>query len=322
VDSTIDGSVQFDSEVNLETIANKLIQTLFTDEIFDSGIYFENKAVAAKFFASLPRKREPLLVVIEDGIPIYGDTESVSESLGETYFSTLEKLAIKRQLLLTTNANSDVVFTRGAGTPSKLILINKKGSPNNNIQEVTFTQDASQRFFIYSCSSQPTKGGLVTIAEVPTDQLYVQNGRTIDNRIRRVSRKFYFVPENSSDAQQCENRANWERNVRDSRSMKYQALTQGHSYNGEAWAANKLVSVEDEFAGIKSNLLIDRVIYRQTLKGSQTLISALPPNAFTFPRKKISASDNLGDEFLGIPLHVAPFGDFSEKDLEKIFPSL
>lgn len=303
VDSTIDGTVGV-IEGDMIDITRELIKNLFTDPLLTPGNQF------------IPTAERIPEIILERNVSDFGKHESLSEEIGTTYFEVLEKLAIRRQFFLNTDANSNIVFANGAGFSSKLVIRNMKNSRSNNIIEATFIQDRSKMFYLYSFNSQPVRGGYKEIAEFPPDQLFTQNGRVIDRRVDRFSRKLYLASESPSDQKQCEDRAKWEATVRASRSMKYKVTVQGHSYNNEVWTINKLASVRDEFADLDASLLINDVKYTQSAKGgSRTSISMLPPNALTFPEKPIAKSDVLGDKFLKPDrlLNIPPEW-FTEKD--------
>jgi prophage tail gpP-like protein len=276
VDSTVDGGVQFDSQVNLRTVAESLINNLFIDLSLPEGL----QGVAAP--------EQLIKVVVESDITDFLTNENLSEDLGTTYFEVLEKFSRKRQVLMTTNGNGDLVFTRGKGSGStNLILQNKVNNPNNNIESASYIRDHSKLFNTYSCDSQPSRGGFGLLEVAPPGSLVDSERKVIDDIIR-PSRKLFFIAENASDGDQSGERAKWEGVTRRSRATVYNATVSGHSYNNEVWFINKPVSVVDDLVKVNGKMLLTNVTFKQDLtNGSTTKLQSFLKEAFVIPAKSL-----------------------------------
>ncbi len=285
VDSTIDGGINYDSQINLATIAESLIDNLFADPLVPGGL------------EGVTRPQIKIGVVVEDAINDFLLSEGLGAEVGQTYFEVLEKFARKRQTILTTNEKGEVVFARGHGGQSTpLRLQNKIGDMTNNVKDALSSEDRSKMFNLYSVNSQPSRGGFWNIADLSQDDLFNTEGRTIDQRIR-VSRKFFMVAERD----QCDDRAEWEAIIRRSQSLKYSATVEGHSYKKETWFPNKSVGVIDELCGHNGRMLIDKVSLTQSVsKGSESKLTCVPPNAYNFLEKDIAGE--LAKDYSDIPL--------------------
>jgi prophage tail gpP-like protein len=289
VDSTIDGGVHYDAQINLATIAESLIDNLFADPLTPAEI------------ESATRPEIKIGVVVEDSINDFLLSEGLGAEVGQTYFEVLEKFARKRQTILTTNERGEVVFARGHGDQSTpLRLQNKIGDATNNVKSAMSSEDRSKMFNLYSINSQPSRGGFWQIDELSEDDLFNTEGRTIDRTIR-VSRKFFMVAENGSYRDQCDDRAQWEAVIKRSQSLKYSATVEGHSYKGETWFPNKSVGVVDEFAGHNGRMLVDKVSLTQSVSGGSTSnIVCVSANSYNFLEKDIAGE--LAKDYADIPL--------------------
>lgn len=277
VDSTIGNDIQFSGEVNLRTVAEKLVSSL------------------TQISLPLVPGEQPLSIeiVIEDSVTDFLANEELNEEIGQTYFQILEKFARKRQVLLTDNGSGDIVFTKGHGQrrgTAKFGLQNVAGGLNNNIKSAIRFDDDSARFNLYDANSQPIAGIIKRIETITPNGLVAGEGKVIDSGIRS-SRKFIFVTENPSDSFESQSRAFWEANVRRARSFAYTATVSGHSLTKggvtSVWASNNSVTVRDEKARIPgeitgtSNLLINMVTYSQNnTTGSQSVITCVPDFAY------------------------------------------
>lgn len=277
VDSTIGNDVQFSGQVNLKTVAEKLVSSL------------------TQISLPLTPGEQPLSikVIVDDSINDFLANEELNEEIGQSYFGVLEKFSRKRQTLLTDNGTGDIVFTKGHGQgrgSAKFGLQNVVGGRNNNIKSATRSCDDSARFNLYDANSQPIAGIIKRIDTIRPNNLVTGEGKVIDPGMRS-SRKFVFVAENPSDSSESQDRAFWEANVRQARSFVYTATVSGHSLqrgrSSFVWEPNNSVQVRDEKARIPgtstgtSNLLITMVSYSQNnTTGSQSVITCVPDFAY------------------------------------------
>jgi prophage tail gpP-like protein len=297
IDSTIDHRVQFRGKVSLQTVANTLVKYLLEQPLPPEETS-ENPAPG--FINSI----DPLAfkAVVDEGVEDYLDDEDLEEELGQTYFEVLEKFARKRQLMVTTNGNGDLVFTRGKGrkgaTPFKIIH-RRSNSENNNVKTMDAAYDISMRYNIYDANSQPAKGYIRKITDITPENLIIGDGRVIDPAIQ-VSRKMFFVPENSSNDFECQNRSIWEAIHALSQFLRYEVTLQGHAYGENVWDSNIGVDVIDDFANIDGRLLVSSVNFSESVSGGEiTRLVCRIPGAYTFPEK--SLSEFLKEQFKNLP---------------------
>jgi len=220
-------------------------------------------------------------VVVDVALDAFGDGEIESFAPGEAIFEVLEKLARKRQVLITTDKDGNIVYTRGSGGYSNAELINNPDR-KGNIKSATFRKDNSKRFNKYFIQAQQNVSGLQFLATTTAAEVVDQKSQVaIDDDIRDT-RKIVVNAESASDKNQTTQRAIWEANIRRSRSISYRAVVQGHSHDSGIWETNKLINVDDVFAGINDQLLINSISFRYNLtEGSTTTITCVVQDAYT-----------------------------------------
>ena len=286
IDSSLD-ELNFTAPISLVTVAEKIIDNVFEQEIIPLLLIEKLKVI----------NEVPDLKDFEKG-------ELIAVDAGQNAFDLIEQYCRKRQVLITTNFDGDVVLTRNVENDTGLKLINKIGSPENNIKRAFMSSDISRRFNLYRVRSQTNMSafnlsGGSTTAEIASNI----NGQVNDNTIRQ-SRKIVFVSENAEDDTNALQRATWESNIRRTEGFSYEAAVFGHTNdNDEPWSVNELIRVTDEFADIDALLLIERVdMSFDKEKGSQTDLTMVVQDAYKVQLNEPSnqkKTSSLGDLFSG-----------------------
>ena len=238
-------------------------------------------------------------------IPVFPVTELESPATGTTVFAFIERFCRKRQVLVTTNGAGDIVIARGENQQERFTLLNTFATPStNNILTGSVTFDASKRFrkYVVHSGGNPAGGGLILgpeddvaavnkvvtasvgEAEDPGDETIVP--------VVRTSRQMHIVSETASTNDICILRATWQANINRVKSFKYKVTVQGftNELTGNVWEPNFQVKVNDVFANVKGQFLIESVAYRvSTTKGSTTELTLVIPDAY-----KVIAEEPLG----------------------------
>lgn len=207
--------------------------------------------------------------------------EDIDAKAGQTAFEFLEQYARKRQVLLTTSAAGDIVITRNTGTRSGITLTSEvPDAGKNNILSAFLNLNNTERFQRYEVrSSGNAVGAALTVfdANAAADVF----GQATDDDIR-AGRVMTFVAANSTDTEGCTKRADWEGNIRRTRSQEYTCVVQGHEQSpGTPWEFNQIVTVSDDFADVEGELLIDRVEMTYSVqRGSRTSLRCVPTDAY------------------------------------------
>lgn len=270
IDSTLGRGVEFNTSITLKEAIEKVLSLA---EINGIDVIDQVKDIAP-----------------------FDKSEALSAEVGTTVFDLIEKYCRKRQVLITSNGDGDIVLTRSGLEQERFTLLNTfVSSDRNNILSGSVSFDVTGRFFRYFVQSS---GNASVETEPPlsdkelTDAFStaIDEGDKDVGRIR-TSRLSYMVAESSSTTGQCGPRAIWQANINRARSFKYEAIVQGftNELTGNVWEPNFLVKVDDVFAGLSGQYLIESVSYNTTLDaGSTTTLSMVTPDAY-----KLIASEPL-----------------------------
>lgn len=189
---------------------------------------------------------------------------------GKPIFDFLEKYARKRNVLLTSDSDGNIVITQSTQALSGAIVQNIIGSNRNNILAGNITYDTTGRFNTYKFASSLNPTALNLAGAIDLAAVVDQSGGITDAEVRKT-RQLILIAETPFSDGQCETRARWEANIRRARSATYSATVQGYeNQNGELWEVNTLVSVKDDFAGINDQMLLDSVTFNISLDGGST----------------------------------------------------
>lgn len=200
---------------------------------------------------------------------------------GDNAWQFIQDKARQRQVLLTSNAQGDIVITRAEPTvlPNG-VLQNTLNAGDNNILKGRVLYDDTNRFNFYVLTSQL---GLVPVARsgvADNSKIVDQVGSARDTEIRR-GRQLVLVAEGPFPIITNNDRSLWEANIRKARGTVYTVTVQGFRIGGTLWAINNLVDVNDVFAGISGQMLINAVTFNLSVAGgSTTELSLVEKNSY------------------------------------------
>ena len=201
---------------------------------------------------------------------------------GQNAFSFLEQYSRKRQVLLSSNGDGNIVITKSSGEFVNSPLRHKIGSDENNIISGSVSYDTTGRYNLYKFTSALNPIALNFAGVVPISDVVDQKGQINDSGVR-AGRQLILISEEAFSDSQNESRARWEANIRKSRGRVYSVVVDGfRGLAGSLWGTNTVVSVVDEFSGIDANMLINSVTFADNLdSGGTTTIGLVDRNAYT-----------------------------------------
>lgn len=218
---------------------------------------------------------------------------------GQNAFEFIEKLARKRQVLLTSDADGNVVIDSGSGVEVGASLQHLIGDDTNNVSSYSVSYDSTGRFNVYKSVSQMNviPINLAGIVGVNTIISQGSDRAEVDSAIR-VGRQHVLVSESMSSGSEDQRRAKWEKKIRAARGKVYAAVVSGYrNQTGNLWAINEIVTVEDEFADISAKMLVNSVTFVLGKDGgSTTSLSLIERNAYSIALEE-PVADEVGEEF-------------------------
>lgn len=200
---------------------------------------------------------------------------------GDGAWDFIQEKARQRQVLLTSNADGNIVITRSEPTVlTNGVLQNTLNATDNNVLRSNVVYDDTGRYNFYVLTSQL---GLIPVSRsgaADNGLIVDQVGSTRDDNIRR-GRQLVLIAEGPFPIITNNERALWEANIRKARGTVYSATVQGHRIGGTLWAVNNLVSVTDVFAGVSGEMLINSITFNESVnEGTTTDLSLVEKNSY------------------------------------------
>ncbi len=253
IDSTITGNIDFKAPISLQRVIQNIVSNLGI-----SGIKVINTA---------------------GRIALFEENDLIAADVGENAFSLIEMYCRKRQVLFTTNGDGNIVLARAGNSQLSGSLLSVRGGDQNNILSANSNYDFSNRFNKYVVRSQPNP----SIGNVPG--LFDSISSSVTDSSVRSGRVLEIQAETSSTTESAKARVEWESNIRRARSLVYSCTVPSlftTAQKTEIYEPNRLIFVEDEFAGIRAIMLIQSVEYSVSdREGTQVVLSLVPKDAYT-----------------------------------------
>lgn len=219
----------------------------------------------------------------------------LSPEIGQNAFEFIEKLARKRQVLLTCNGEGNIVITQSSSDSAPIGLQNIIDGNENNIESASVSYDSTERFGKYVSKSQLNLTALNVSGKASSKDIVNQKSSDVIDEQVRQSRQFVIQAESASSDQQNQKRAQWEANIRKTRSIVYSTVFNGFGVNGKIWMPNQLTSIKDEFAGINAEMLLNSVIFSQDGYSANTSLAFVEKDAYTLKLNEPIKGNVLGE---------------------------
>ncbi len=212
--------------------------------------------------------------------PLFRGVDIVAPEAGANAWEFLDKLARKRQVLLNSNVDGDLVIRSRYPQYIEASVLHRVADNTNNVLKYATSNDSTGRFNFYVSTSQTN---LVAIASGGTsvNELVDLKGTARDTAIR-VGRQ-RVLAESSYASSENADRAKWEANVRSARGQVYSATVHGYrNQTGALWLPNTLVYVSDEYADIDRLMLVNSVAFGLSADdGRTTNLGLIEKDAYT-----------------------------------------
>lgn len=245
---------------------------------FRGGILLEGIVGAVLSFLGIDSK--VINNVGEGQINQFTKEEIETADVGENAFKFIEKYARKRGVLLSTDGDANIVLSRSSGEEINGTIVNKINNNANNVKSASVVYRFAERFNKYIVRGQ---GNPVALSQnnLTTEKVEGNEGTAIDEDIRET-RILEFQPETSSSAPSSQIRADWESNIRRSRSFVYKCvLTDIFIGNNELLVPNKLIRVIDDMCDIDAIMLIKSVNFTFSNSGTNVILELVQKDSYT-----------------------------------------
>lgn len=216
--------------------------------------------------------------------PFSATEDIASAEPGENAFAFIEKYSRKRQVLLTSDADGNIVITTNTGQRAAGAVQHVIGAEDNNVLRSSFSFDTTGRFNAYKVASGLNPVALNQAGDSDLASLVNQGGGVFDSAIR-AGRQLILISETPFSDSNCTERAKWEADVRKARGLAYTAAVPGFRVgvdSGALWQINRIYQIVDDFVGKIEPMLCNNVTFTFSLEGgSETALGFVGQKAYT-----------------------------------------
>jgi len=234
--------------------------------------------------------------------PFNAAEDIISPEVGDSAYDFVRKYAAKRQAMLTSDGDGNIVITQSSPADSGEALQRLVSSESNNILSQTFDIDSDKRFNKYISRGQLDTRAVNLGGDTGIDSIEDQGGEFVDSEVR-AGRQRVDVESEGYSGEQLKNRAKWSSQIAKARALRFSCVAKGHSSpSGEVWQENTLVQINSEVADINRKMLINTVTFSEG-EGQPTVTSFefVEKDVYTIDEKTLSQKPvgKQGDIFLG-----------------------
>lgn len=218
---------------------------------------------------------------------------------GDNAFQFIEKYTRKRQVLLTSNGDGNIVIAANSGQSAEGAVQHVIGAEDNNVMSSSFSYDTTGRFNAYKFSSGLNPVALNLAGDTDLASLVNQGAGVFDNDIR-AGRQLIIISESPFSDGNCEDRAKWEADIRRARGLVYSATVPGFRVagtEGALWQINRIYQIVDDFVGKIEPMLCNSVTFTFDVgTGRNTTLGFVGEKAYTLflePDPLVEVADNV-----------------------------
>lgn len=267
------------------------------NEISDLRAPITLKEIIEKVIANLGADIKVIEEVSTD--PFDAAQDVAAPEPGDNAFDFIEKYSRKRQVLLTSNGDGNIVITAGSSESARGSIQHIIGAEDNNVLASSFSFDTTGRFNVYKFASQLNPFALNAAGDIGLDSVAAQSGGITDPDIR-IGRQLILIAEAPNSDDQNEARSKWEANIRKARGLAYAVTVPGYNVdrtdlNSKLWQINKLYQIVDDYLGKSEPMLCNSVTFTLDINGAElTSLSFVDQKAYSLELAKPQTNKTAG----------------------------
>lgn len=199
--------------------------------------------------------------------------------------------ARKRQALLTSDGDANIVITQSSPIDSGAALQRIQGANDNNILTQSWAINASLRFNKYVRRGQLDPRALNLAGDTSAETVENQSGIAEDSEVR-VGRQNIVVESESYSSGQLQDRAKWAKQLAQAKATRFNCTVVGHTLPGattDLWTINTLVQINSDVADISRKMLINTATFSEGEgRPTVTALEFVERNVYTIDDKILS----------------------------------
>lgn len=226
--------------------------------------------------------------------PFNAAEDIIAPRVGMKALEFIAGYAFKRQALLSSNGDGNVLITQSSPQDSGAVLQRLTGANDNNILSQNWSLNGSAQYNKYVHRGQLAPQATNLAASFDIKKIENQSGEAVDETIR-LGRQKVIVETNSYSSAQLKNRALWAKQLAAAKANTFSCVTNGHQKPlGGVWAVNTLVQINSDVADITRKMLLETITFSEG-EGQPTTSSLgfVEKNVYTI-NEKILAQRPIG----------------------------
>lgn len=208
--------------------------------------------------------------------------------VGQNALDFVRLYAMKRQALLSSDGNGNIVITESLATESGETLTSVQND-NNDIISQSWHVSGRERFNTYINRGQLDPIALNFTPSPDIAGVESQSGGVSDLEVRAGRQKVKVESKGYSNAQLVD-RAKWSKQIAKARAFEFNCIVKGHSKkSGGVWDVNELVFINSLAADITQSMLINAVTFNESSgQATTTSLEFVEKDVYTINEKLLS----------------------------------
>lgn len=242
-------------------------------------------------------------LAVEDDLspaPFNAAEDIIAPKVGQSAFELIAGYAAKRQALLSSTREGNILITQSSPTDSGAVVQRLQGADDNNILIQDWTINASRLHNKYIRRGQIDLLALNLAGFFGSETVENQGAEAINPDVRE-GRQSVVVELNSYSSAQLRDRAKWASQLAKAKATRFNCTVRGHQMpQGGVWRINTLVQVNSDVANISRKMLTNTITFTQGEgQPTVTVLGFVERNVYTINEKVLAQqpAGSLNDAF-------------------------
>jgi prophage tail gpP-like protein len=226
------------------------------------------------------------VVDLVDSDPFNEAEDILAPKVGQKALEFVAVYAAKRQSLLSSNGEGNLVITQSQPTDSGAVVQRLSDADDNNILSQKWQVNGSQLFNKYIDRGQLDPKAFNFSGSFSSSAVSNQEGGVVDGAVRE-GRQWVKVRSKSYSSEQLKNLSKWSKQLAAAKATRFTCVVRGHQMpQGGLWVANTLVQVNSDVADINRKMLLDTTTFMQGEgRPTATRLEFVEANVYTIDEK-------------------------------------
>ncbi|MCK5127648.1 MAG: hypothetical protein KAR42_15430 [candidate division Zixibacteria bacterium] len=220
--------------------------------------------------------------------PFNAAEDIAAPKVGENALEFIMFYATKRQAILTSDGDGNIVITQSSPINSEQILQSVDGWDNNIITQ-SWVVASRNKFNRYIAKGQLDPVALNLTPSPDIAEVQSQGNEVTDEDVR-AGRQRVITEKKGYSSEQLANRAKWSKQLAKAKATRFSCVVKGHSKgDGGIWIPNELAYVISQAADIQRAMLINSLTFTESEgQRTATALNLVERDVYTINEKILS----------------------------------